>query len=991
MAEKILKSPGLSIREIDLSQPGSTPIQGTPAVVIGTSEKGPAFVPVVFSTMNEFIAKFGSSDGERFGPIAVAEWMRNSRSGAYVRTLGVGKGEKALSSGRVENAGFIVGSRQVQTNGSVGHNASAGAGGGLGRTYFLSTIMSESNGSTYFQDSGITTPMSASILRGMLMFPSGVLPGLSGSGASNPTTGSSIAQGSYGDALDAGAITGTMDLSSNGGSTFTMYLNGYTGTYSQIITASMDPNSSNYFSKVLNTDPMSLEKKGHLLYTHYDVDPSLAVISPAHGLTGHRARLFINKGAGSRATYNAGADYIPNYEGFEARFAHAKTPFFISQVLGNNEKNLFRFHSLDAGISGNNKIKTSIVNIQKSRDVNYKYGTFDVLVRKFDDYDTNPVIIEKFVGCNLDPNSPRFISRIIGDMDIYFDFEKSTANQRIVVNGSYTNNSQYIRVEVVSTVANGTMNVEALPVGFRGHFHLVTSGSTMLSSVAADSGLLVDGSEALHHKAQQVRQPPLLYRKNISSGTGNKVRVVSDLYWGVQNTKVSNTSTPNDSTAINTMAENFTKYLPGYESNWPAWVGDNEGTADDDGSILDADRFNNGKFTLENVLIKTKSAEDVVDPNEWANAQYVRTGIDPSTAGFRFLDVNKDFTQQASRRYYKFTTILQGGFDGLNIFDKNKFKMLDPAAVREISDSGAQGGINGPTVAAYKKALDIISEKSNLDIQVLAIPGIREPSVTDYAIDKTEERFDALYIMDIEECDYTGTAGIVTGSSQQISVSNTASKLDGRGLDTSFVAAYFPDCLVRDSGTGANVRCPPSVPVLGALALNDAVAHPWFAPAGFTRGALQTTEETQVKLNRANLDALYEVDINPITSFPSSQGVVVFGQKTLLQAQSALDRVNVRRLLIDIRRKVRKVANSIIFEPNREATLSKFSAAVQPILTKIQAQQGLERFSVIIDSTTTTQLDIENNTIRGKIFLQPTKSIEFISLDFVVTNSGAEI
>ena len=154
---------------------------------------------------------------------------------------------------------------------------------------------------------------------------------------------------------------------------------------------------------------------------------------------------------------------------------------------------------------------------------------------------------------------------------------------------------------------------------------------------------------------------------------------------------------------------------------------------------------------------------------------------------------------------------------------------------------------------------------------------------------------------------------------------------------------------------------------------------------------LSTATESQVKLSRANLDTLYEVDINPITSFPSSPGVVVFGQKTLLAAQSALDRVNVRRLLIDIRRKVKKVANGILFEPNRAATLARFSGAVQPILSRIQAQQGLDRFKVVIDTTTTTQADVENNTVRGKIFLQPTRSVEFISLDFVVTNAGAEI
>ena len=149
--------------------------------------------------------------------------------------------------------------------------------------------------------------------------------------------------------------------------------------------------------------------------------------------------------------------------------------------------------------------------------------------------------------------------------------------------------------------------------------------------------------------------------------------------------------------------------------------------------------------------------------------------------------------------------------------------------------------------------------------------------------------------------------------------------------------------------------------------------------------------ESQVKLNRNNLDELYSADVNPLTSFPHTPGVVVFGQKTLLAAQSALDRVNVRRLLIDIRRKVRSIANGLLFEPNREETLSRFSAAVTPILARIQQQQGLDRFKVVIDTSTTTQVDVENNTIRGKIFLQPTRSVEFISLDFVVTNAGADV
>jgi phage tail sheath protein FI len=154
---------------------------------------------------------------------------------------------------------------------------------------------------------------------------------------------------------------------------------------------------------------------------------------------------------------------------------------------------------------------------------------------------------------------------------------------------------------------------------------------------------------------------------------------------------------------------------------------------------------------------------------------------------------------------------------------------------------------------------------------------------------------------------------------------------------------------------------------------------------------MSSVVETQVKLNRDNLDSLYDADINPVTSFPHTEGVVVFGQKTLLRTQSSLDRVNVRRLLIELRRRVRRVANNFIFEPNRETTLARFSAQVNPILRQIQQQQGVERFLVKIDTTTTTQNDVENNTLRGKIFLQPTRSVEFISLDFVIANAGTEI
>jgi phage tail sheath protein FI len=307
-----------------------------------------------------------------------------------------------------------------------------------------------------------------------------------------------------------------------------------------------------------------------------------------------------------------------------------------------------------------------------------------------------------------------------------------------------------------------------------------------------------------------------------------------------------------------------------------------------------------------------------------------------------------------------------------------------------MDDASNQGGEAGPTVAAYRRAISVMEEKTDVDIKLLAVPGVRHKSVTDFAIESTERRFDALFIMDIEEKD-TVDAYVTSSADQIINVSLTANRFTNRNMDSSFAAAYFPDVVITDPSTKTNVQCPPSVAVMGALSYNDSVKHPWYAPAGFNRGMLSSVIESQVKLNQSNLDDLYNVDINPLATFGHTPEVVVFGQKTLLANPSSLDRVNVRRLLIEVRRSVRGVANTLLFEPNREDTLAKFSNAVTPILARIQSQQGLDRFKVQIDTTTTTQADVENNTIRGKIYLQPTRAVEFISLDFVITNAGAEI
>ena len=246
--------------------------------------------------------------------------------------------------------------------------------------------------------------------------------------------------------------------------------------------------------------------------------------------------------------------------------------------------------------------------------------------------------------------------------------------------------------------------------------------------------------------------------------------------------------------------------------------------------------------------------------------------------------------------------------------------------------------------------------------------------------------------MDIEQRD--GFNKVMTGSKNAAgedivpSTTYTAAAFATRGLDSSFAGAYWPDIKI-DIGDGSGLQtAPASVAALGVMSQNDDRGEPWFAPAGYNRGTVDPSiTGTTFPLEREDLNKLYDVSINPLATF-AGKNSVVWGQKTLLADASALDRINVRRLLINVRRKVKAVANSMLFEPNRQETLDRFNALVRPIMQRVQNEQGVERFKVIIDATTTTAADIENNTIRGKIYLQPTRTAEFIALDFTVANAS---
>ena len=987
MTQISFKSAGVSARTIDLTGPTAIQPSGIPAGIIGTAIAGPAFVPVTLATTNDFIATFGETTNDIYvGPLAVSEWLRNAQAATFIRVLGAGSGAaRQVNSprGRVAGGGYVVGEQLPEGAGALGNNPYATVGNPLGRTYFLGAFMSQYEllganpvvSSSIFTDSGLSAA-GVPVVRGVLFAASGTQLLLSSS------FGGGVAP--------AGHVTGSVNLR-NSLEEFVMFISGQTNTdpmYRNVITASFDIDAPNYFGNIMNRDPLKLEQAGYMLQTDWVIHPSYAVVTGANVISGSTEVMALRTSGYENVAFlitgsqgrNTGTTTAPNYENFEDRYRSPKSPWIISQKFGGKPVNLFRIHSLDDGIYANNKVKISIENIAPSlSDVNL-YGTFDLLVRDFADNDKKKVVLEAYRGLSLDSTSPNYIARVIGDYNTFYNFDANDGDARLITLGNYTNNSKYIRVEVADAVDASDVDATALPVGFRGPAHLVTSGSAPLAgfSSVGPTGYTVA------NPFQKTVQIPVPLRENLVRGESPNTVADKGLYWGVQFERKINALQPNASTIRETSVESFAAYFPDFQQDSVNFVVmDNEGVLDTAANgILDADRFNNNGFSLENVEIVINSTTGLADTTQVVDWSYVRNGAITPTVTTRALTV-ADLSDPSTRQLAKFNLFIQGGFDGVNIFNYDE-RYLTNKAINEELDYTSRLLQLGPTVIAYNTALDLIADATEIDVQAFIVPGIRNPVITDRALQIAEGRFDAIYIMDIEKYDTVNL--LITSSNQVESVRYTALNFRDRGINSSFGACYFPDVIMQDGISNTLREVPSSVVALGAYSFNDSVAFPWFAPAGFARGALATTERSTLQLSRTNMDDLYEVDINPIVSFAGSEGLVIWGQKTMYAQQSALDRVNVRRLLLSIRRQVRQVSNRILFEQTLPETLARFSQLVNPILQRVQNQRGVDRFLVRIDTSTTTEADFENKTIRGKIFLQPTRTLEFLSVDFVINN-----
>ena len=282
--------------------------------------------------------------------------------------------------------------------------------------------------------------------------------------------------------------------------------------------------------------------------------------------------------------------------------------------------------------------------------------------------------------------------------------------------------------------------------------------------------------------------------------------------------------------------------------------------------------------------------------------------------------------------------------------------------------------IQGLRIGDYNIAINLMANKDEYDINVLYAPGLNNmnaPSQITSIVNTVQTRGDAIAVVDM------------VGYGQSIPTATT----QANGFDNSYAATYYPWLQIRSSETGKVNFVPASTIVPAAYEYNDRVAAEWFAPAGLNRGALSTVLQPERKLTSSDRDRLYQASVNPIATFPGV-GTVIYGQKTLQQKASALDRVNVRRLLIALKSYIGQIGESIVFEPNTQVTRNKFISQVNPYLESVQQRQGLYSFQVVMDDTNNTPDVIDRNQLVGSIYLQPTKTAEFIQLDFNILPTG---
>ena len=615
------------------------------------------------------------------------------------------------------------------------------------------------------------------------------------------------------------------------------------------------------------------------------------------------------------------------------------TPFVVSELRGSKVDRLFRFILISDGSTANNLIKVSIANIS------FANNTFDIIVRDYFDTDANPVVIEKFTNCTLSPGENGYVAKKVGTS-----------------NGEFELKSKYIMLEMDEDAP-----VDALPCGFEGYVFREYSGA---------KSPFIAYKTKYNTPGEVIYNPPFGNTSGGSNATRSAGDKVRKTYLGISNT----------------VGIDSDFFMYGGKQN-PSNIG--TATEGNDWAYLTKGFHMDSGATVVTI-----------------SGQYITSG----TTAFEVGDAEfRDEPTSQTNPYYrlnsrKFTLLAKGGFDGWDVYrefrsNQDSFRLGGTGYL-----AGAAPSVSFPTATGWGqfKQITVGEDSQNwantdyyayllgqktfenpeaVNINIFATPGIdyvNHSNLVEDAIDMIEtDRADSIYIC--TTADYNmfvpNTSSFETDF---IYPDEAVDNLEETGIDSNYTATYYPWVLTRDSVNNTQIYIPPTAEVVKNLALTDNVAFPWFATAGYTRGLVNAVKARK-KLTQEDRDTLYQGRLNPIATF-SDVGTVIWGNKTLQVRESALDRINVRRLLLQARKLISAVAVRLLFEQNDDQVRQDFLDAVNPILDSIRRDRGLIDFRVVVENTPE---DLDNNQLTGKIYLKPTRALEFIDIEFLITPTGA--
>jgi len=632
-----------------------------------------------------------------------------------------------------------------------------------------------------------------------------------------------------------------------------------------------------------------------------------------------------------------------------------QTPWLVSEIRGNGPDGtntvfpLFKFISISDGSAANREIKLSITNISFERK------EFDILVRQFNDTDANPIVLEKYTRCTMNPQLVNFVGRKVGTSD-----------------GEYELKSRYIMLYIHEDVlVEGSTQTDSLPCGFEGYRFRDYCSTAKNPYLEFKTKYFTPG--------ETVYDPPF----SNSDGSSNAFISAGDnirrTYLGV-------------STSEGAAIDNDFFDFKGYKT--PNSVCTNT-TGTDWPTLTTGFHMDSGATTIVagsgNYLTYTSTT---LSGKAMFQAGAVEFRKEPTSTTDPYYRI------QAR----KFTVAPHGGFDGWDEYRESRTTgdnyrlgmsgFLNGACTDSTyPDAVGSGSFKkiGSTESntdwyAYQEAIRTFENPEAVDVNLFTTPGIDYVNNLGLVNDTIEmiesERADSLYI--VTTPDYNLFVPTTSDATNMILPTEAVNNLDDSFIDSNYTATYYPWIQIRDDNTNKQLYIPPTGEVVRNMALTDNIAFPWFASAGYTRGIVNAIKARK-KLTLDERDTLYIGRINPIATY-SDTGPIIWGNKTLQVRESALDRINVRRLLLQARKLISAVAVRLLFEQNDDIVRQQFLDLVNPILDSIRRDRGLTDFRVVLSDDPE---EIDRNEMNGKIYIKPTRALEFIFIEFLITPTGA--